>query len=97
MRKVRSAEGEKKAENLYDLSYYRKIVQIESFSLPHPSGAPSSEGASVSEAPTYENQMAITDSANSGRTGSSAPTEAFCKTVRQIGNLICQFQFVGLL
>ena len=49
---MRSAEGEKQAENLYHLSYYRKFVQIASFSLPHPSGAPSSEGAVNLQIPT---------------------------------------------
>ena len=52
MRKVAKRSGEKKAENLYHLSYYRKFVQIASFSLTHPSGARSSEGAAKLQAPT---------------------------------------------
>ena len=39
-------EGEKKTKIC---TIYRKFVQIESFSLPHPSGAPSSEGATKQE------------------------------------------------
>ena len=46
MRKVPKAEGEKKPKIC---TIYRKLVQIANFSLPHPSGAPSSEGATKQE------------------------------------------------
>ena len=46
MREVPKAEGEKKPKTC---TIYRKIVQIASCSLPHPSGAPSSEGATKQE------------------------------------------------
>ena len=51
---------------------YRTLVQIASFSLPHPTGAPSSEGAASLQAPTVDYSFYNIESAYTGRTGSEA-------------------------
>ena len=76
MREVPKAEGEKKPKIC---TIYRKIVQIASFSLPHPSGAPSSEGAASLQAPTIDYRFYNIESSYTGRTGTSAATEAICQ------------------
>ena len=68
MRKVGEARKERKKVKICTI--YRKFVQIASFSLPHPSGAPSSEGAASLQAPTVDYSFYNIESSYTGRTGS---------------------------